>query len=168
MIEEMSPGEIDALMARQVVGRIGCHVDGKIYVVPVIYAWDAGYLYVYSVEGQKISMMRENPEVCFEIDEYQSGGGWQSVIIQGRYEELVNDQAARTLRLLSERFASRNTSERQRPKGEGRTPVAFRIQANEITGRKVERSAKARARLRIGLVLARRNARRSAASVGLV
>ena len=53
MIEEMSPGEIDALMARQVVGRIGCHVDGKIYVVPVIYAWDAGYLYVYSVEAPR-------------------------------------------------------------------------------------------------------------------
>jgi hypothetical protein len=67
---------------------VGCHVDGTAYVVPVIYAWDGRCAYVSSIEGQKVTMMRANPVVCFEIDEYLAGGGWRSVIIQEAYEYL--------------------------------------------------------------------------------
>ncbi len=162
----MTRGEIDELMRRQVVGRVGCHAGGTTYVVPVIYAWDGECVYVYSVEGQKIRMMRENPQVCFEVDEYQAGGGWRSVIIQGEYEELAGGQAARTLGLLAERFAERSSAgegsgEGQRPRGEGRVPIAFRIRAVEVTGRKVDRSAGASVRRRVGVLLARRRARRA-------
>lgn len=140
-MEELSSTEIDAFLHEQVVGRVGCHFDGKTYVVPVIYAWDGSYAYVYSTEGQKISMMRANPSVCFEVDEYLTGGGWRSVIIQGAYEELTGDGSAHTLELLSERFAKPSSNAgAQRPRGEGRVPVAFRIRVHEITGRKVERS----------------------------
>jgi nitroimidazol reductase NimA-like FMN-containing flavoprotein (pyridoxamine 5'-phosphate oxidase superfamily) len=141
VIQEMSAAEIDEFMHEQVVGRVGCHVDGQTYVVPVIYAWDGACAYVYSTEGQKVSMMRANPTVCFEVDEYLSGGGWRSVIIQGAYEELAGDDSALTLKLLAERFASRTSNGAgQRPRAEGRVPVAFRIRASELTGRKVERS----------------------------
>jgi len=33
------PAEIDEFMREQVVGRVGCYTDGRIYVVPVIFAW---------------------------------------------------------------------------------------------------------------------------------
>lgn len=166
---EMSESEIEEFLRAQVVGRVGCHTPGTTYVVPVIYAWDDGCAYVYSVEGQKISMMRENPEVCFEVDEYLNGGGWRSVIIQGTFEELGGSQAARTLQLLASRFAHRAASSggsasRQRPRAEGRVPVAFRIRATAVTGRKVNRSVEAAAQRRIGRILAGRRARRSAAA----
>jgi hypothetical protein len=162
VIKEMTSAEIDAFMREQVVGRVGCYVDGRIYVVPVIYAWDGNCAYVYSVEGQKVTMMRANSAVCFEVDEYLSGGGWRSVIIQGAYEELSGDDAGLTLRLLGERFARRpGNGSGQRPRGEGRVPVAFRIRASEITGRKVERSLPAVAQRRAGTFLTRRQARRA-------
>jgi nitroimidazol reductase NimA-like FMN-containing flavoprotein (pyridoxamine 5'-phosphate oxidase superfamily) len=162
VIQEMTRAEIDDFMREQVVGRVGCHFDSQIYVVPVIYAWDGSCAYVYSIQGQKVRMMRANPAVCFEVDEYLSGGGWRSVIIQGNYEELSGDDAGLTLRLLADRFASRSsTGGGQRPRGEGRVPVAFRIRAVEITGRKVERSLPAGAQRRIGAFLARRQARRA-------
>jgi len=163
VIQEMLPEEIESFLCQQVVGRIGCHVGGKTYVVPIIYAWEGGCAYVYSIEGQKISMMRANPEVCFEVDEYLSGGGWRSVIVQGSYEELEGEGAVHTLSLLVDRFARRSSNgAAQRPRGEGRSPVAFRIRAHEVTGRKVERSVQANAQRRAGKLLARRRARAQA------
>ena len=139
MILEMSPSEIDEFVVSQKIGRVGCHVGGETYVVPVIYAWDAGCIYIYTTEGKKVDMMRENPRVCFEIDEHQSNGAWRSVIVQGMFEELRGDDAARALRIISERVASnRNAKRGHDDRGEGRTPVAFLIQTVDVTGRKVE------------------------------
>ncbi len=139
MILEMSLNEIEVFAVSQKVGRVGCHVDGETYVVPVIYVWEAPCIYVYTTEGKKVDMMRENPRVCFEIDEYLSSGAWRSIIVQGTFEELREDDATRALRIISERITSNRTTERHRDdRGEGRTPVAFRIHAIEVTGRKVE------------------------------
>ena len=85
---ELAQSEVDAFLRRQLVGRVGCHSDGSTYVVPVIYVWDGDCVYVQSMEGRKIEMMRRNPEVCFEVDEYAPDGSWCSVILRGVYEEL--------------------------------------------------------------------------------
>jgi len=135
VIEELSPAEVDALLRDAVVGRVGCHVDGLTYVVPVIYAYDGEAIWVVTVEGQKTRMMRANPHVCFEVDEYAGPGSWRSVIVQGAYEELDGDGLAQATTLLSERFAGRGSG--RRPSTGGRTPVAFRIRVAEVTGRAV-------------------------------
>lgn len=139
-IAELDRGEIDAFLDAHVIGRIGCHVDGATYVVPVIYAYDGECAYVFSVEGRKVEMMRANPRVCFEVDEYDvdGRGGWRSVIVDGVYEELAGEDAERTLSLLSERFArAGRTGGRRRRATSGRTPVAFRIRVERATGRAV-------------------------------
>jgi uncharacterized protein len=64
VIEELDEREIDACLRRQRVGRVGCHAGGRSYVVPVIYVWDGECVYVQSIEGRKIQMMRANPHVC--------------------------------------------------------------------------------------------------------
>ena len=135
MIAELDRTEIDDLLHAQVVGRVGCHADGQTYVVPVIYAYDGEAFYVYTVEGRKVRMMRTNPRVCFEVDEYEAGS-WRSAIVQGRYEELDEAGAERALTLLAARFPSSGSG--RRPRAEG-TPVAFRIVVDEITGRAVRR-----------------------------
>lgn len=138
-MDELSRDAIERFLRRQVVGRVGCHAGGRTYVVPVIYAWDGECVYVQSIEGRKIEMMRENPEICFEVDEYERGGGWQSVILEGTYEELEGDLAAKTLALLLRRFAGAGGT---RPEGSGRRPVAFRIRPRSLTGRRVVRAAR--------------------------
>lgn len=140
MIAELDRAEIDELLHAQVVGRIGCHAEGLTYVVPVIYAYDGEGLYAYSLEGTKIRMMRANPRVCFEVDEYEPSGSWRSAIVQGTYEELEGDEARRALALLTDRFAERAaTSEGERRRRGNGTPVAFRIRVDEVTGRAVRR-----------------------------
>src|SRR3954454_2836820 len=122
-MDELAADEIDDLLRSELVGRIGCHAGGRTYVVPVIYAYDDGCLYVVSVEGRKIHMMRANPEVCFEVDRYEvSTGSWRSAIAEGRFEELDGGDVQRTLSLLAERFrAVRDPAEQgeRRPRGDG-------------------------------------------------
>ncbi|HXF98204.1 MAG TPA: pyridoxamine 5'-phosphate oxidase family protein [Gaiellaceae bacterium] len=138
MIEELSREEIDDLLRVQAVGRIGCHADGLTYVVPVIYAWDGKAFYVASVEGLKVRMMRRNPAVCFEVDEYERGS-WRSAIAQGVYEELSGEDAEAAIALLAERFGRGAGGERRRHGGEGAETVCFRIRVRELTGRAVRR-----------------------------
>jgi nitroimidazol reductase NimA-like FMN-containing flavoprotein (pyridoxamine 5'-phosphate oxidase superfamily) len=132
VIRDLSREEIDALLREQVVGRVGVHADGLTYVVPVIYAYDGEAVYVLTVEGQKTRMLRESPRACFEVDEYPEPGRWRSAILYGPYEELGGRDAERAIELLRERFAG---SGAPRPRTEGRAPVAFRINVDEVTGR---------------------------------
>ena len=41
-------------------------------------------------EGMKVKMMRENPKVCFQIENLESFGEWQSVTCWGEFEELTD------------------------------------------------------------------------------
>ncbi len=136
MIEALSDEEIDAFLREQFVARIGCHADGETYVVPVIYAWDGECAWVFSVEGRKVEMMRAEPAVCLEVDEYEAGS-WRSVILWGRYEELAGADADRARELLVERFGRRREPP-ERPAG-APAPVAFRIRCARVTGRCVRR-----------------------------
>ena len=142
MIEELGRDEIDQLLHAQLVGRIGCHADGLTYVVPVIYAYDGESVYVASAEGLKLRMMRANPQVCFEVDEYDGRGSWRSVVLQGVYEELAAEEATRTLALLAGRFAPMVDGEpASRRRGAGGAFTCFRIRVVEATGRAVDRTA---------------------------
>jgi nitroimidazol reductase NimA-like FMN-containing flavoprotein (pyridoxamine 5'-phosphate oxidase superfamily) len=135
---ELSPPEISSLLDEQLVGRIGCHSDGVTYVVPVIYAYDGGSVYVLSTEGQKVTMMRANPEVCFEVDRYDGPGSWRSVVAQGRYEELDEEGLERARALLVERVGRRPGTGNgpSRPRSD-RAVVGFRIRLESATGRAV-------------------------------
>ncbi|HVB64343.1 MAG TPA: pyridoxamine 5'-phosphate oxidase family protein [Nitrolancea sp.] len=104
MLGEMTVEQIDRLLRSEAVGRIGCYADGRVYIVPVTYAYDGSAIYVHSFEGRKIRMMRENPNVCFEVERIKNLANWQSVIAYGRFEELAGEDAARGMERLMERF----------------------------------------------------------------
>lgn len=141
VVEDLARDEIDELLAGQPIGRIGCHADGVTYVVPVIHAYDGEFIYVASVEGRKVEMMRANPSVCFEVDEYEgAAAGWRSVIVQGVFEELDDAGAERALALLADRFGrGRDGRARRRAAPEERARVCFRIAIAKATGRAVRR-----------------------------
>jgi uncharacterized protein len=139
MIEELSRAEIDALLAEEVVGRIGCHADGQTFVVPVFFAYDGDSILVQTLEGRKVEMMRAAPEVCFEADRYEAEtGSWRSVVADGRYEELDEAGGEQARALLRERFAKTGRT-RERSDTGGRKPVAFAIRIERISGRAVRR-----------------------------
>lgn len=103
MFETLNKQEINEVIKDNLVGHLGCHADGKTYVVPVSYAYDGKYLYARSFEGMKLDMMRKNPQVCFQIDKMENMADWKSVIIWGTFEELTGEARTKALEKLSAR-----------------------------------------------------------------
>lgn len=100
MFGELNDEQIDQLLQRQYVGRIGCTANNVVYVVPIGYAYDGTSVYAHSSEGMKINMMRENSEVCFEVDDTTDAANWQSVIGWGKFEELEGEGRVKAIQLL--------------------------------------------------------------------
>jgi nitroimidazol reductase NimA-like FMN-containing flavoprotein (pyridoxamine 5'-phosphate oxidase superfamily) len=92
MFGTLNNEEIEQVFYNNIIGRIGCHADGKTYVVPISYAYDGDCIYAHTYEGMKISIMRKNPEVCFQADNMQNMANWQSVIAWGTFEELTDPE----------------------------------------------------------------------------
>jgi nitroimidazol reductase NimA-like FMN-containing flavoprotein (pyridoxamine 5'-phosphate oxidase superfamily) len=92
MLRDLPPQVTDHLLSTQFFGRIGCAADGQILVVPVTYLYDGQAIYGQTREGTKTRLLRQNPAVCFEVDEVCNPHCWRSVVVQGLYEELEGDE----------------------------------------------------------------------------
>lgn len=150
MLGKLTQKQIDGVLRASTIGRIGATADGTTYVVPITYVYDGDSVYGHSVLGQKIRMMRRNPEVCFEVEDVDDMANWRSVIAHGRYEELTGDLAVAAAKLIAARIGPLTTSETAGPSGRGPrrgTHVAYRIRLLERTGR-FEKNAKPRRAVR--------------------
>ncbi|MCY7408668.1 MAG: pyridoxamine 5'-phosphate oxidase family protein [Chitinophagales bacterium] len=143
MLGELAPDQIEKLLSQEMIGRIGCSANGLTYVVPVTFAYEAGYIYALSKEGMKIQMMRQNPMVCFEVDSINDLTNWKSVIAWGTFEELKDTDQKMGLKKLISKFEPDKNSETALPKyqsphkadfGQYKT-IIFRIKLLEKTGR---------------------------------
>ena len=137
---ELSRAEIDDFLRGQRIARLGCHAGGVTYIVPLIYAYDENAVVAVTSEGRKTAMLRENPRVCVEVDEYDADGrgSWRSVIAHGNYEELSGEAVEPALSLLRERFAH-TAGRAAEPRKLGPGVVVLRITLDEVSGRTVER-----------------------------
>ncbi|HET7115401.1 MAG TPA: pyridoxamine 5'-phosphate oxidase family protein [Hanamia sp.] len=92
MFKDLNNKQIEKVISENIIGRLGCHADGEMYIVPISYAYDSKYIYFRSFEGLKLSMMRKNPKVCLQIDTIKDLANWESVIVWGSFEELTNEE----------------------------------------------------------------------------
>ena len=91
MLGTLTNAQMDELLKRQYVGRLGYRDDQKCYITPITYAYDGKYIYGQSNEGLKLNILRANPYVCFEVDQIVNMANWESVILWGHFVELEND-----------------------------------------------------------------------------
>lgn len=105
MLRELNDIQIENLLKEELIGRIGCHSAETMYVVPVNYIYDGTNIYCHSAKGMKIDMMRENPQVCFEVDKIKDITNWESVIAWGKFEEITDiDEKQQVLQRLVDRI----------------------------------------------------------------
>lgn len=145
MIGFMNKIQIDNLLRSEVIGRIGCSSDGKVYVVPITYVFDGTNIVAHTALGLKVDMMRSNPNVCFEVDHVDNMANWQSVIAWGTYEELKGKEAEDALQQIINRIHPLITSETTVPRHSLERPhapinlhiqlVVFKINITEATGK---------------------------------
>jgi nitroimidazol reductase NimA-like FMN-containing flavoprotein (pyridoxamine 5'-phosphate oxidase superfamily) len=113
--------------------------------VPVTYVYDGHSIFGHTKTGLKTSMMDENESVCFEVDHVENLANWQSVIAQGKYEELTGKKAEDAMQMLVNRVHPYVTSDTSVPRHGLDRPhsaidphiqmVVFRIKINDVTGR---------------------------------
>lgn len=144
MLGELNIEQIDALLRSEVIGRLGCHADDKTYIVPITYVFDGDAIIGHSAEGMKIDKLRQNPNVCFEIDKIENMGNWQSVIVWGVFEELQGYDARLAMQKLINRILPLITSETSMSthgidahqlETNGQKAVVYHIKILEKTGR---------------------------------
>lgn len=92
------------LLSTNYIGRIGYISRGSPEIIPVTYYYDKQQEAVisYSSEGNKITAMRKNPNISFQVDEIKSLMNWESVLILGKFKELSRSDAKVTLHHFSE------------------------------------------------------------------
>ena len=146
MTGKLTDEQIEDVLKENVLGRIGCSDGEKIYVVPINYAYDGKSVIAHSSLGMKIEMMRQNPKVCFEVDDMKTFTHWKSVIAWGEYQELKNERDRYfALKLFVDRLMHMKISStavfsetevaKAHPSGVTIKPVVYRIILTEKSGR---------------------------------
>ncbi|MBD9375688.1 pyridoxamine 5'-phosphate oxidase family protein [Rhizobium sp. ARZ01] len=140
-IQEMTTAQCFALLAHEHVARLGCSHAGKPYVVPIEYVLAGKRIYSFSLLGQKITWMRQNPEVCIQADNIENMQQWKSVLANGHYRELpdtknLHEDHMRAWALL-EKHANWWDPGGYKPRlpDAGSKPVFFFVEVDEVTGR---------------------------------
>jgi nitroimidazol reductase NimA-like FMN-containing flavoprotein (pyridoxamine 5'-phosphate oxidase superfamily) len=145
MLGELNETQMNNIISSQIVGRLACSNGKQPYIVPVTYAYDGKFIYGQTDEGMKLKILRKNPSVCFEIDMMVDLRNWQSVIIQGRFEELKErkEKEAREI-LLNKVYPLMTTDSPHRYGHETKSeiddtnrikPVMYRIKIRKMSGR---------------------------------
>jgi nitroimidazol reductase NimA-like FMN-containing flavoprotein (pyridoxamine 5'-phosphate oxidase superfamily) len=134
MISEIGYRESRELLRNQNIGRLGCCSESMPYVTPVNYFFDGEDIYIHSMPGHKIQVMRANPHVCLQVDEIEDTFNWISVITFGLFEEVYDTtERDRILAAMFQRFPNLTPVE-SKVRDSMSEVIVFRIRIERITG----------------------------------
>jgi hypothetical protein len=134
MIERLGKEDARALLQAHQLGRLGCSVNGEPYVLPINYLYTGEDLYMHSLPGLKIRAMREQPQICLQVDEITDDYNWKSVLVFGEYEEITNaDEREQILGAMFQRLPHLTPVESRMRQGQEET-IVFRLRINRSTG----------------------------------
>ncbi len=152
MLNELSPAQIDDLLASQNFGHLACCDGGQPYLVPMAYVFHKNFLYCQTGEGRKIELLRKNPSVCFLVTDLRDPAAWKSVLCHGTFQEcevktITDKDVITVIKSLSD-FIARKQNRLGVHVGfdvkdghlfpiiqEGKHAILFRIQISEKTGK---------------------------------
>ena len=84
-IRDLSREETEAIIQRNRVGRLAFSFHDRVDIQPIHYIYERGWLYGRTAEGEKISALKHNQWIAFEIDEVADLFDWRSVVIHGSF-----------------------------------------------------------------------------------
>ena len=138
VIKDLKETDALGILANNHFAHLACHVKDDIYLVPISYVFEDGYIYSHSQNGKKIQMMRKNPRVCVQVEEVDDFFRWKSVIAWGEYEELKDQQAESAMRNLVRSLAAgepRRSDLEIYFESQLESSVIYRIKVSRISGR---------------------------------
>ncbi|KAB2797275.1 pyridoxamine 5'-phosphate oxidase family protein [Brucella anthropi] len=142
-IRTLTYGECCHLLSTGRLAHLACMAGEKPYVVPIYFAYSGNHLYAFSLPGRKIDLMRANPHISVVIEQWMQGREWRSVIVEGRYQEIENDEEheaeqQHAWQILSKHFdwwEPGALKPEARPIAHCSDHIFFRIFVDHLTGR---------------------------------
>jgi len=140
-IDELNDNECREFLSQSSMARLGCSLNDQPYIIPVGFAYEDNFIYVFATLGKKIEWMRTNPKVCVQVDESKGQSDWVSVIANGEYQELPEPKFAKerahARSLLQKRhhwWLNALAERRIQMRDQDIEPVFFRIQIQSMSG----------------------------------
>lgn len=133
----LSRSECSKLLARNYVGRLAYSFRNAVDIVPLHYVYADGWIYGRTSPGQKVTTLRHNRWVAFEVDEVYGPFDWSSVVVHGALYLLDPNGGATETWELAVRALRRNFPDAftERDPVPFRTAV-FRIHLDAVSGRR--------------------------------
>jgi nitroimidazol reductase NimA-like FMN-containing flavoprotein (pyridoxamine 5'-phosphate oxidase superfamily) len=111
----MTSDEIDKLLSRALVGRLGTCKNKQPYVIPMCFVYYKNKIYFHCApQGRKMENVKANPNVCFQVDEHQLVSSYlpckfnmryQSVMIFGKVHFLRDlEEKLKVLRMMMDKY----------------------------------------------------------------
>lgn len=95
--------EIKLILEKNYIGNLGYIYLNRPFVVPITYYFDKenNVIICYSGEGHKMNAMRKNNAVSLLVNDIESIGNWESVLVHGIFEEHFGSDAKSYLHKFS-------------------------------------------------------------------
>lgn len=137
--------EMENLLHSQMIGRLACIQNDEPYIVPMAFAYEGNRILGQTSAGLKLSILRKNPKVCFEVDQLIDLRNWRSVILFGTFREIQEGHISTTRQWLFDRIFPLSTPAKMHGYGHAsdsviadearEKPVLFAIDVHRMTGR---------------------------------
>jgi nitroimidazol reductase NimA-like FMN-containing flavoprotein (pyridoxamine 5'-phosphate oxidase superfamily) len=101
-IRELTADEMHALLARNHVGRIAFSFHDQVDIRPIHYVYADNWLYGRTSPSDKLTTLRHNQWVAFEVDEVKGLFDWQSVVAHGSFYRLSDEASPQNAELREE------------------------------------------------------------------
>ena len=135
---ELSRDDAVALLARNHFGRLAFSFRDRVDIEPISYVFSNGSLYGRTSHGTKLTTLRHDPWIAFEVDEIEGHFDWRSVVVHGTLyflndvtTERAGESYAHALELLRKFDAEALTPADATPD----RIMVFRIYPDNIAGR---------------------------------
>jgi hypothetical protein len=156
------PKVVEEILNRSPVGHLGLSWKNQPYVVPLLFAYEQGNIYLHSSDsGMMMQFLRNNSSVCFEVEEFLNivpgplpckySNTYRSVIAFGTAQILTDpDEKTAGMRLIVAKYAGEEVSraltrdmvEDYRSMLLHRSTVVFKIHIDQMTGKMFENEKK--------------------------
>lgn len=135
IIRALRGDEAQALLARNIVGRIAFSLHDRVDIEPVHYVFDAPWIFGRTSAGTKLLTLSHNQWCAFETDDVHGLFDWESVIVKGPFSPRNSPFASwdyeRAVAALRRILPTAFTADDPAPHRD----IVFGVHASEISGR---------------------------------
>ncbi len=129
------------------VCRVGFSRANKPYIVPMNFGFDEGHIYLHSsVEGKKMEILKENKNLCFEVDvrselvksEKPCNWGMKYVSVMGNgTAELIEkpEEKIKALDIIMDKYDDEGLNSREYLESSLKRTAVIKLNITELTGK---------------------------------